>query len=105
MQVATELIDEVVSRILAVTSPDAIILFGSAASGRWNEDSDIDLLVLEHEIMDSRELSVRITQALRGLGYAFDVLVCDTGWYEATKDLVGGIAWPAHHEGRILYAA
>jgi predicted nucleotidyltransferase len=38
---------EIVRRILSVARPDRIILFGSAATGQMNRDSDIDLLILE----------------------------------------------------------
>ena len=39
-------IDEIVRRVLSVTQPDRIILFGSAATGRMTRDSDIDLLIV-----------------------------------------------------------
>ena len=42
------LIQEIVRRILTVTKPDRIILFGSAATGNMTRDSDIDLLVCPH---------------------------------------------------------
>lgn len=46
MSIGEELIQEIVRRIRGVSEPDRIILFGSAASGQMNRDSDIDLLVL-----------------------------------------------------------
>ena len=39
------LLSEIVRRVLSVTRPERIILFGSAASGLMTKDSDIDLLV------------------------------------------------------------
>ena len=41
-----EILDELVRRILAVTQPIKIILFGSAARGAMGADSDIDVLVV-----------------------------------------------------------
>lgn len=44
---AASLTDTIVQRLLEVSQPDRIILFGSAATGQLTPDSDIDLLVLE----------------------------------------------------------
>jgi predicted nucleotidyltransferase len=39
-------VNEIIRRILSVATPDKIILFGSAAAGQMNLDSDVDLLVV-----------------------------------------------------------
>jgi len=71
-------IDEIVRRILTVVQPDRVVVFGSAATGEMNADSDIDLLVLEESPKDPRRESVTVRSALRGLGVAFDVIeVCE----------------------------
>lgn len=103
-QVDDALIDEIVRRVRTVASPDRIILFGSAASGNMDADSDIDLLVVDHDPGNRRRASVRIDEALSGLGYPFDVIVMTTDWFEASKDVIGGIAYPAHHYGKVIYA-
>lgn len=104
MGIDQHLTREIVERILRAVAPDRIILFGSAATGEMNRDSDIDLLVLEHDPPDTREESVRIWDALRGLPYPFDVIVMSTQRFEETKDLIGGIAYPANKYGRVIYA-
>ena len=78
MSVEGALLDEIVQRILSVAQPERIILFGSAAAGSMNRDSDIDLLVLEKAPENTRTESVRIGDALRGLGFPFDVIVMPT---------------------------
>ena len=55
-----EFVDEIVRRILTVCKPDKIILFGSAATGAMTSDSDIDLLIVEHDPGNRREESVRM---------------------------------------------
>jgi predicted nucleotidyltransferase len=97
------LIDEIVRRILAVCSPDKIILFGSAATGGMTPDTDVDILVVESEPGDTRQQSVRIASALRALEYPFDVIVITTEWFEDSKAVVGGIAYPANKYGRVIY--
>lgn len=99
------LIDEIVRRIVAAAKPDRIVLFGSAAGGKMTRDSDIDVLVLEDSPGHVREESVRVADALRGLGHPFDVIVMSTERFEETKDVMGGIAYPADRYGRVIYEA
>ncbi len=68
-------------------------------------DSDIDLLILKRSPRNVRKESVRIGDALRGLSYPFDVIVMDEGRFEKTKNLVGGIAYPARRHGTVIYQA
>ena len=98
-----EIFEEIIRRILGVTSPRRIILFGSAAAGRMTRDSDIDLLVLEEKPNNPRQESVRLRRALRGLGFPIDVIVMTTDRFEETKDIIGGIAFPAYKYGKVIY--
>ena len=105
MDVDRKLIDEIIGRILAVTQAERIIIFGSAASGQMNRDSDIDLLVLKSAPGNPRQESVRVRQALMGLGYPFDIIVMDTERFEESKGVIGGIAFPANKYGKVIYEA
>ena len=105
MHVAESLLQKIVRRMLEVSQPDRIILFGSAATGQMTRDSDIDLLVLEASPEEPRRESVRLRNALRGLGYPFDVMVMATERFEETKEVIGGLAYPANKYGRVIYEA
>ncbi|MFH1738618.1 MAG: nucleotidyltransferase domain-containing protein [bacterium] len=105
MSINKKLIDEIVRRILSVAAPDRIILFGSAATGAMTRDSDIDLLIVETFPQNTRERSVHIRSVLRGLGYPIDIIVISTERFEETKDIIGGIAYPANKYGRVIYEA
>src|SRR3982751_2286216 len=105
MGIDDTLTHEMVRRILTAAAPDRIILFGSAAAGTMTRDSDIDLLVVEPQPGDTRDESVKIRRALGDLGFPIDVLVISTQRFEETKDIFGGIAYPAHKYGRVLYEA
>ncbi len=105
MGVDETLLNEVVRRILAVAHPDRIILFGSAATGQMTGDSDIDLLVIEPEPADTRDRSVKIRRALGDVQYPVDVIVMSSRRFKETKDIIGGIAYPANKYGRVLYEA
>ena len=82
-----------------------MILFGSAATGEMTRDSNIDLLIVEPSPANTREESVRIRRALGDVGYPVDVIVIATERFEETKGIIGGIAYPAHRYGRVLYEA
>ena len=96
-------VETVVQRILALSNPDRIILFGSAATGSLTHDSDIDLLVVESSPKNTRGESVRLSQALRGLGHSFDLIVMSTERFNETKGVIGGIAYPANRYGKVIY--
>lgn len=96
-------IKDVVRRILKVARLESIILFGSAATGQMTPDSDIDLLVVEAAPSNTREESVRLRKALRGMGFPFDVIVMASDRFAETKNVIGGIAYPANKYGRVIY--
>ncbi len=105
MMIDDTLIEQIVERILRVTQPDKIILFGSALTGEMTRDSDIDLLIVEPKMSDRRSEYVRVREAVGNLGRPVDVLFITTQWFEDTKDLVGGIAYPANKYGKVIYDA
>ena len=105
MSIDQKLINEIVNRVRAVVQAERVILFGSAVSGEMTGDSDIDILVLESTRGSTREKSVSLNRALRGLGYPFDIIVMATERFEESKDVIGGIAYPANKYGKVIYAA
>lgn len=105
MAIDDSLTSEIVRRILTVARPDRIILFGSAATGQMTRDSDIDLLIVETAPANRHQESVKIRSAIGDIDYPVDVIVIPTERFEATKHIFGGIAYPAHKYGRVLYEA
>ena len=105
MGIDERLTAEIVQRILSVARPERIILFGSAVTGQMTADSDIDVLVLEESPPPTPAHRTRIRRTLRGLGFPFDVMVMSTTRFEETKELIGGIAYPAKKYGRVIYEA
>lgn len=105
MTVDEEILQEIVRRILSISAPRRIILFGSAATGHMTRDSDIDLLVVAANPGNIRQESVILRQTLRGLGFPMDVMVMAQERFDETKDLIGGIAYPANKYGKVIYEA
>jgi predicted nucleotidyltransferase len=105
MGIDETLLSEVVRRVLTVVRPDKIILFGSAATGQMTKDSDIDLLIVEPAPKNRHEESVAIADAIGDVNFPVDVKIIAAERFEATKNIIGGIAYPAHKYGRVLYEA
>ena len=103
MQIDDALIKKVVQRILQVTQPVRIILFGSASAGNMTPDSDLDLLVIEEDMINERQESIRLRSSLGDLGLPVDIFAITRHRFEETKDVIGGLAYPANKYGRIIY--
>ena len=103
MVINETLIQEIVRRIVSLNHPERIILFGSASTGQMTKDSDIDLLVVERGPQDNRQQRLRIRQALSDLDHSFDIIVMPSERFQESKNVIGGIAYPAHKYGRVLY--
>lgn len=97
-------LQKIVRRILTVTYPEKIILFGSAARGEMGPDSDLDILVVA--ACDHRRNTARkIRRALFGIGVAIDIIVAKPEDLDRYGDSIGLIYRPALREGTVLYAA
>ena len=95
-------IQEMVRRIIEGFHPDKIILFGSRARGDAQPDSDVDLLVVIPTLA-KKETMLGIRLAVRRMGISKDIVVVTPEEFEQRKNIVGTMAYPAHHEGRVLY--
>jgi len=105
MTIDDSIIQKIVEQILQVAHPDRVILFGSAATESMTADSDLDLLVIEEQVVNIREESFRLHAALAGLHLPIDLIVMNRERFEETKNVIGGIAYPAHKYGKIIYEA
>jgi len=79
IQINEEVLREMVDAIVREVDPERVYLFGSYATGKTDEDSDIDLLVVEREPFGPErkrlaELS-RVRRALSSFRVPKDILV------------------------------
>jgi predicted nucleotidyltransferase len=98
-----DLLPEITRRILAVSKPQKIVLFGSFARGDYDPDSDLDLLVILDEVESPRAESNRLRRALRGLLAPIDVVVASRQQVERHRQTIGLIYRPALEEGKVIY--
>ncbi|MEW6227129.1 MAG: nucleotidyltransferase domain-containing protein [Bacillota bacterium] len=94
---------EAVERLVTRFQPQRIILFGSQARQAADERSDVDLLVITPVIGSRRALMVAMDRALKGLGFARDIVVLTPEEFERDRQIPGTVARPAWLEGRVLY--
>jgi predicted nucleotidyltransferase len=95
----------VIERIVAHSSPDMIYFFGSRARGDHEPDSDLDLLiVIPDPVVDRRQLQNELRQVLVGHRPIVEPWIMGRLEFEETKDVVGGLAYPATHDGYVIYA-
>ena len=80
-----------------------VILYGSRPRGAATADSDFDLLVIEGDPVSKREEMCRLREAVRGLPVSVDVWVMGQTEFEETQNVIGGVAYPAHKYGGVLY--
>jgi len=104
-KVDDKLLETIVQRILEVTQPDKIILFGSQARGDAREDSDIDILIVQPSDLPRHKRSTPIRLALMGLHPVKDkdIVVYTPAEVEEWKTASTSFIASVLREGRVLY--
>jgi predicted nucleotidyltransferase len=100
-----QIIDSLVQRIVAVAHPQRIILFGSAARGDMEPNSDIDVLVVVPDGVHRRHAAQAIYRNLIGFGVAVDVVVATESDLHQYGNNFSLVYYPALREGKAIYAA
>ena len=80
-----------------------VILYGSRAQGSTTQESDFDFLVIEKDPVSKRQEMRRLRQAVADLDCPVDVWVMGEQEFEETRDVIGGLAYPAYKYGIVLY--
>ncbi|MCA9944561.1 MAG: nucleotidyltransferase domain-containing protein [Anaerolineales bacterium] len=104
MQISNVL-DQMVERLVSQLNPLAIYLFGSQARSEANIDSDIDLLVIlpESNLPRFKRESMAY-DALWGMTFPADIVVLTAAEFEQSKQVATSLAATAIREGNLLYA-
>ncbi len=80
--------------------PQKIILFGSYAYGKPNEESDVDLMILMRRVKADRALDVRM--AIK-FDFPVDVLVRSTAVFERRIAMGDFFLMDIKEKGKVLY--
>ncbi len=100
-----EAIQQAVQRIVTAAQPNRVILFGSYARGEANEDSDLDLLVIERDLPADQVANemARLRLAVGSVGVGVDILVYSEAEFERRKNWSATPIYWAQQEGRVVY--
>lgn len=101
----SEIINRLVMRIVEIAHPLRIILFGSAARGELQKDSDIDVMVVMPDGTHRFDTTRYLYRKLSGFGFPVDIVVATPSVLETHKDTVGLIYRSALREGTEVYVA
>ncbi len=97
---------EEAGRRIGAAAPEGsrVILFGSHARGEAHDHSDVDIMVIEPEVENTAEESVRLHRTLKDLRIAVDVLVVTEERARRWSKVKGTVVERALREGRDLVA-
>ena len=100
----TEILDEIVRRLVAEFRPEQIVLFGSRAWGNAEEDSDVDLLVIVSESNDPpTQRARRAYRCLGDIGVSTDVLVKTRTETERFRHVPASLEHKILEQGKVLH--
>ena len=99
------LADELKHQLLACSGKNIrrVILYGSRAEGTYADDSDFDLLIVESDPVSTQEETRKLRDSVTRNDYSIDIHVMGEQEFEETKHVIGGLAYPAHKYGIVLY--
>ena len=93
-----------VERIVSVAhAPCKVVLFGSYVRAEADEDSDLDLLVVEREIDDYTAEYSRLREAVGSIGVGVDLLLYSEADFEQRRHWWTTPLYWADREGKVLY--
>lgn len=103
-QFRSDTIKEIVNRIVRTSSPEKIILFGSYAHGRAQEDSDVDIVVIHRGVEPKLKEYARIRRSLKGIKFPFDIVIVTPEEFEFySTNWQNSIIAEARDRGIVLY--
>jgi predicted nucleotidyltransferase len=79
-------------------------LFGSYVQGDATRDSDLDILVVAGDEVESpRRESVRLRSSVSGINMPMDILVVSYSRFEALREKLGLVYREADRYGKVVY--
>jgi predicted nucleotidyltransferase len=100
----SEVLPEIVRRLVAEFDPEQIFLFGSRAWGQPAPDSDYDLMVILTESLDRpAQRAFRAHRCLSKLGIAKDVIVSTRQEFDRFTGVASSLESEILERGKVLY--
>ncbi len=91
------------NRIYEKINPEKIILFGSYAYGTATDESDIDIMVVENKLLNSKvKEAINIKKILEEIKKSKDIIVLSKEEFEFYKTEAGSVVREAYERGEVL---
>ena len=108
MKLSHEISERIKDRLVSLFDPTKIVVFGSYATDRATDQSDVDILMLVGDDQLSDRDSVlkgrlAIREVLRGKNLPFDFIVETDEAFNRYKDVKGSIQYEIDRHGLVLY--
>ena len=100
-----ELLYDKIVEYLKPLNPVKIILFGSYASGEQNEDSDLDICVVEKSYKNKWKEKSKIRQLLKEIKISKDILNPTIEEYDFYKNEYGSVYKDIEDKGIVLWSS
>jgi predicted nucleotidyltransferase len=101
----SQVIENLINRIVDAVHPMRIILFGSAARGEMGPSSDIDVMVVVPEGTHRSSTARYLYKQMFGFGFPVDIVVVTPSVLDRHKDSIGLIYRTVLAEGKEVYVA
>lgn len=98
-----KIIETVKKKIVEAISPEKIILFGSYATGKATNESDLDLVVVWNSDLNSHERNIFLSKLFPKRNFSLDIFAFTRKEAEKLKDVAGTIVYEAFHHGKVIY--
>ncbi len=98
-----ELYDEIVRRILLVTNPEKVVIFGSRARGDYRPDSDVDVLIIGESSQPRHVRSRPLYRAMASLPVEVDIMMYTPQEAEDWRGVHQALVTRATREGLLVY--
>jgi len=92
-----------IANSLAVMNPEKVILFGSYAYGTPNNDSDLDICVVESSFVSKWEEKKKIRALLEHIHMPKDIVVAGHDEYEFYKNQINSVFSDIDRKGVLLW--
>ena len=103
-RITPEKVQAVVQRLILIGRPKKIILFGSYVRGDATRDSDLDVLVVAGDEVESpRRESIRLRNSVSDINMPMDILVVSYSRFEALREKLSLIYREADRYGKVVY--
>jgi predicted nucleotidyltransferase len=99
-------VQDIARRVAAAArSPAKVIVFGSYGRDDADEDSDLDLMVIEREVQDPTAEYVRLREAVGPVDVGVDLILLPEDEFERRRDWASSPVYWAVREGRLVHDA